>query len=110
MDAISSDEAGPNVPIREKKTTQLTLSTSRGTASHYGNGLKSPATEIATLANAIVVPKAQRRGLLGWLTLIAELENPKGCSRRIKWLITLTVSAGAAVITTVRSYIGLVVN
>lgn len=47
-----------------------------------------------------IIPRTQRRGLLSQLTLIPELENSREYSRGIKWLITLTVSAGAAVITT----------
>ena len=40
----------------------------------------------------IVVPRLKRRGLLGQVTLVAEIENPKAYSRPMKWFITFIVS------------------
>ncbi|KAF6233261.1 hypothetical protein HO173_008551 [Letharia columbiana] len=74
--------------------------TSQSKASTPNRGLKSPTSETSTSMTPTIVPKAKRRGLLSQLTLISELENSKEYSRSIKWLITFTVSAGAAVITT----------
>lgn len=45
----------------------------------------------------IFVPKAQRRGLLARVAIIAEVEDPKHYARRTKWFITFVVAvAGAA--------------
>jgi hypothetical protein len=44
-----------------------------------------------------VVPRSKRRGLLGALTLVPEVERPQNYENRTKWLITLVVAlAGAA--------------
>lgn len=101
MDTISKDEVLPDAHTKGMENTFSTPSMSRSMASTPSGGLKSPASEMSTTPT--IVQKGNRRGLLSRLTLIAELENPKEYSRSIKWLITFTVSAGAAVITTVRS-------
>ncbi|KAL9128178.1 MAG: hypothetical protein Q9175_007582, partial [Cornicularia normoerica] len=82
------------------KNTQFTPSTSRSKTSTSSSGLPSPTYGISTSTTLTIVPKAKRRGLLGRLTLIPELENSIKYSRSIKWFITITVSAGAAIITT----------
>jgi hypothetical protein len=49
------------------------------------------------LGPAVTVPRLKRRGLLGQLALVAEVENPKTYPRRTKWFITFVVAvAGAA--------------
>ena len=42
------------------------------------------------------VPRNQRRGLLGRLSLISEVYQPYHYARRTKWLITMTVAMSAA--------------
>lgn len=44
---------------------------------------------------AIKVPRAKRRGLLGKFSMIAEVEEPKDYPRRIKWFITFVVGMAA---------------
>ncbi|KAF5869561.1 putative mfs multidrug resistance protein [Botrytis fragariae] len=45
----------------------------------------------------MVVPRSKRRGLLGLLTIIPEVENPQNYKNGTKWLITFIVAvAGAA--------------
>ena len=43
-----------------------------------------------------IVPRSERRGLLGRLTVIPEVERPYEYTRRTKWLITLLVALAAA--------------
>ncbi|KAJ5109223.1 hypothetical protein N7456_005898 [Penicillium angulare] len=44
------------------------------------------------LGPPIVVPRLKRRGLLGQLALVAEIENPRTYSRNMKWFITFIVA------------------
>lgn len=44
---------------------------------------------------AINVPRAKRRGLLGRFSIIAEVEEPKDYPRRTKWFITFVVGMAA---------------
>ena len=46
-------------------------------------------------AKAAKVRRSERRGLLGQLTVLAEVENPKEYSRATKWFITFIVAAAA---------------
>lgn len=41
---------------------------------------------------AIPVPRLKRRGLLGQITIIPEVDNPRAYSRTTKWILTWTVS------------------
>ena len=43
----------------------------------------------------VVVPRAQRRGLLARFSFVAEVEEPKHYPRRIKWFITFVVALAA---------------
>lgn len=43
----------------------------------------------------IKVPRSQRRGLFARLTILAEVENPKHYSRRVKWYITFVIALAA---------------
>lgn len=110
MDTNPNDEVRPKVPSREMNKIHSTPSTSRSKVPSPSNGLKSSASETTTSTSPSIIPIAKRRGLLGGLTLIPELENPREYSISIKWLITIIVSAGAAVITTVRVTISLLSN
>lgn len=54
---------------------------------------KLPLTRQSTeLGQPIVVPRLKRRGLLGQLALVAEIENAKTYSRNMKWFITSIVA------------------
>ncbi|KAJ5976129.1 hypothetical protein N7481_009836 [Penicillium waksmanii] len=57
----------------------------------------APLSRMSTeLGPAVAVPRLKRRGLFGSLTLVAEVEDPKTYSRRMKWFITFIVAwAGA---------------
>jgi len=57
-----------------------------------------PLQRVSTeLGPAVKVPRLKRRGLLGQFALVAEVQNPKTYSRRMKWFITFIVAvAGAA--------------
>ncbi|KAL4865845.1 hypothetical protein BDV12DRAFT_173783 [Aspergillus spectabilis] len=44
-----------------------------------------------------VVPRLQRRGLLGQITLLEEIENPKTYERKKKWFITFVVAVAGSV-------------
>jgi len=43
-----------------------------------------------------VVPRSERRGLLGRLTIIPEIERPYEYNRRTKWMVTAVVALAAA--------------
>lgn len=43
-----------------------------------------------------IIPRSQRRGMLGQLGLVPEIENPKEYSGAIKDFITILVAAGGA--------------
>ncbi|KAL3470541.1 major facilitator superfamily domain-containing protein [Aspergillus californicus] len=45
----------------------------------------------------IVVPRLKRRGLLGQITLLEEVENPKTYPRNKKWFITFIVAVAGSV-------------
>ncbi|KAJ6083937.1 hypothetical protein N7486_010737 [Penicillium sp. IBT 16267x] len=50
------------------------------------------ARQSTELGPPIVVPRLKRRGLFGQLTLIAEVEDPRTYSRKMKWFITFIVA------------------
>ncbi|KAK4104300.1 hypothetical protein N658DRAFT_420574 [Parathielavia hyrcaniae] len=50
----------------------------------------------SSFANAAIVPRSQRRGLLGRLTLIPEVERPYEYKNSTKWMITAVVALAAA--------------
>ena len=43
----------------------------------------------------VKVPRSKRRGLFGRFSIVAEVEEPKHYSRRIKWYITFVVALAA---------------
>ena len=47
---------------------------------------------LAKKAPLRIVPRSQRRGLLGRFGLIAEVENPRDYSNRTKWILTTVVA------------------
>ncbi|KAJ6171224.1 hypothetical protein N7470_000291 [Penicillium chermesinum] len=47
------------------------------------------------LGAPVKVPRLQRKGLLGQITLLAEVENPRTYSRRTKWFISFVVALAA---------------
>lgn len=44
---------------------------------------------------AVKVPRAQRRGLFGRFTIVAEVTEPKNYPRSTKWFITFVVASAA---------------
>lgn len=64
---------------------------------------KSPSTRAQSIrpssfagTTAVVVPRSQRRGLFGRLTLIPEVERPYEYKTSTKWVITAIVALAAA--------------
>lgn len=55
--------------------------------------LERQSTEIGA---PIKVARLKRRGLLGQLALVAEVENPKTYPRKMKWFITFIVAVAGA--------------
>lgn len=43
----------------------------------------------------VKVPRSQRRGLFARLTILAEVEDPKHYSQRVKWYITFVIALAA---------------
>lgn len=54
------------------------------------------ARQSTELGPAIKVPRLKRRGLFGQMTLVAEVEDPKTYSRKMKWFITFIVAVAGA--------------
>lgn len=48
-----------------------------------------------TIPAPVKIPRAQRRGLFGRFTLLAEVEEPKHYPRKTKWFITFIVAFAA---------------
>lgn len=48
-----------------------------------------------TVPAPVKIPRAQRRGLFGRFTLVAEVEEPKHYPRKTKWFITFIVAFAA---------------
>ncbi|KAI1109291.1 major facilitator superfamily domain-containing protein [Nemania sp. NC0429] len=44
---------------------------------------------------ALPIPKESRRGLVPWLSLVPEVDNPRNYDRGIKWMLTVFVAAAA---------------
>ncbi|KAF7714979.1 MFS-type Multidrug resistance transporter [Penicillium ucsense] len=52
--------------------------------------------QVTELGPAVEIPRSKRRGLLAQVTLVAEIENPKTYSRKLKWFITFIVAVAGA--------------
>lgn len=56
--------------------------------------LEKVQTEIQD-SEPVKVPRSQRRGLFARLTILAEVEDPKHYSQRVKWYITFVIALAA---------------
>jgi hypothetical protein len=67
-------------------------------ASHEPDGppLSRIASSFANTTTTRIVPRADRRGLLGRFAVIPEIENPYQYKNTTKWMITAVVSLAAA--------------
>ena len=88
--------------LEEKKSGQTTIDSPRGSSEQPAEHRKleshdAEAAQDGTTPSPIKVPASKRRGLFGRFTLLAEVQEPKHYSRRIKWFITFIVAlAGVA--------------
>ena len=112
LDSKADNNASHDITILEQK--ELGRRGSGGRASTHSsttscshdddNGHNSEGNEQPSLSRTssaerrlVKVPRLQRRGLMGTLTILAEVEDPTAYSRRTKWFITFIVAlAGAA--------------
>lgn len=83
------------------KATTAVASPSLSKTSTFGDGRKSYRNIPTEVTSPAIVPKVERRGLFSKITLVPEQRISKDYARRTKWLITFTVAAGAAIVTTV---------
>lgn len=62
-----------------------------------GHTAPTPISQASTLRAepVIIVSRSKRRGLLGGLTLLAEVKEPKNYARSTKWFITFVVAVAA---------------
>lgn len=44
---------------------------------------------------AIPIPRESRRGLVPWLSLVPEVDNPRNYDNNVKWMLTVFVAAAA---------------
>ncbi len=91
-------------PDLEEKTEDISgPHTSQPESQHAAteSGIKQKDVEkVETMVQTpepVKVPRAQQRGLFGRFSILAEVEEPKHYSRRVKWYITFIVAlTGAA--------------
>lgn len=95
-------EEQSNVAANEEVELRDYQSRSRGSSVTVDHEEKAAPTEPVSLTRqstelgpAVKVPRLKRRGLLGQLTLVAEVEDPKTYSRKMKWFITFIVAVAA---------------
>ncbi|KAI1176607.1 major facilitator superfamily domain-containing protein [Nemania sp. FL0916] len=65
-----------------------------------GDGALHPVRSTASSSvprRATPIPKEDRRGLLPWLSLVQEVDNPKYYPNSIKWMLTIFVAAAGCV-------------
>ena len=72
----------------------LTRSTSRGSYAINAEA-QQPGDEYEESPMPVKVPRSQRRGLLGRLTILAEVEEPKHYPNSVKWFITFVIAVAA---------------
>lgn len=59
-------------------------------------GPKEPAVMSEPKPQAQIIPRSERRGILGRLTLIPEVANPRATNNGTKWIMTSIVALAAA--------------
>ena len=100
----SKEDIRDNVQTHAGKETQISRSPSQASepvAKRSTNG--SQDVEAQQVLNTeerpnpppIKVPRSQRRGFLGRLTILAEVEEPKNYPRTTKWFLTFVVAQAA---------------
>lgn len=92
---MDSNNDCPNPPLELTATVSDPGECGQGNEDQQPDSLVRRVT--TELGPPVVVPRLQRRGLLGQITLLAEVENPKTYSRRVKWFITFVVAMAAVV-------------
>lgn len=98
--------SGPVATLKEKelgpRPSSLHSSTHSSMTAHdhehdQEESSRPPVTRTTSVERvAVKVPRSKRRGLFGTLTILAEVEDPKGYSRKVKWFITFIVAFAAA--------------
>jgi multidrug resistance protein len=105
--SVKHPDAAKEMEITSSKDDDISIAPSHAsTISEHADeekGEKRPnppttlSRTISVIPEAVVVERRKRRGLLGKLTLIPEVENPYHYTRRTKWFITFVVAVcGAA--------------
>ncbi|CAG7964050.1 unnamed protein product [Penicillium nalgiovense] len=103
-DIVASSDSGehPTIitdPKPEVDNDNHSLSgASSNTADEEGDPENSPRLErqLTELGPPVKVARLKRRGLFGQLALVAEVEDPKTYTRRMKWFITFVVALAGA--------------
>ncbi|KAL7271505.1 hypothetical protein RUND412_005735 [Rhizina undulata] len=85
--SIASDTTGSHESISPQDTKEVEGS---------NRDVASPVIARVTTNRSSIVPRGKRRGMLGQVTLVPEIEDPKEYSRLTKHLITIVVAAGGA--------------
>lgn len=83
------------------RTPSSTQSLEAGNADDQRDFISSSAPIPASIANSIrpapvKVPRANRRGLFGRFTILAEVEEPKDYPNKTKWFLTFVIAIAAA--------------
>ena len=99
----SSENLGDDVQRYPSKETHISRSPSLASepvetrSTDEGNDIEAQVLDTDETPNPppIKVPRSQRRGFLGRLTILAEVEEPKNYSRSTKWFLTFVVAQAA---------------
>ena len=99
----SNEDVRDDVQIYASKEIQISRSPSLASepvgrrSTDGGNDVEAQALNTDERPNPppIKVPRSQRRGFLGRLTILAEVEEPKNYSRATKWFLTFVVAQAA---------------
>ena len=76
------------------RPTPLIRSTSRGSFAFDAEAQRT-SEEFEQNPSPVKVPRSDRRGLLGKLTVLAEVEEPKHYPNSVKWFITFVIALAA---------------
>lgn len=91
------DESSKTRPFKDSDSvlSEDTISSAPQEFEEIDHDFRPPITKTMT-GKSSVVPRSKRRGMLGQLGFVPEIENPKEYSYIIKNSITLLVAAGGA--------------
>lgn len=93
----TENEGGSKIrPSKDSDSILSEITTSSAPHDEIDHDSGAPPIMKIITGKSSIVPRGKRRGMLGQLGLVPEIENPKEYSNFIKNYITLLVAAGGA--------------